>query len=102
MRDHNNRRRKRNYHSRMNSLAYAMISGRTEDVVRYYKEAIHYGGKMDRRDCEEFMREFRGEMEDRVPSKQQVAVGKEKVKRNRELRELERQLGIEPKKGRKR
>jgi len=41
-------------------------------------------------------------MEDRVPSKQQVAVGKEKVKRNRGLRELERQLGIEPKKGKRR
>jgi len=91
---HNNRRRKRNYHSRMANLAYAMISGNTEDVIRYYKEAIHYGGKMDRRDCEEFMREFRGEMEDRVPSKRQVAVGKEKAKRRQELRELERQLGI--------
>jgi len=102
MRDHNNRRRKRNYHSRMGELAYAMISGNTEAVARYYKEAVRYGGKMDRRDCEEFMREFRGEMEDRVPSKRQVAVGKEKVKRNREMRELERQLGIEPKKGRKR
>ena len=102
MRDHNSRRRKRNYHGRMNELAYAMISGNTEAVVRLYKEAVRYGGKMDRRDCEEFMREFRGEMEDRVPSKQQVTVGKEKVKRNREMRELERQLGIEPKKGRKR
>ena len=102
MRDHNNRRRKRNYHGRMAELAYAMITGNAEAVARRYKEVIHYGGKMDRRDCEEFMREFRGEMEDRVPSKQQVVVGKEKVKRNRELRELERQLGIEPKKGRKR
>ena len=100
MRDHNSRRRKRNYHSRMSSLAYAMISGNTEDVVRYYKDAIHYGGKMDRRDCEEFMREFRGEMEDRVPSKQQVAVGKEKAKRRREMRELEKQLGIESKRKR--
>jgi hypothetical protein len=77
-----------------------MISGNTEDVIRYYKDAIHYGRKMDRRDCEEFMREFRGEMEDRVPSKQQVAVGKEKAKRNRELRELEKQLGIEKKRKR--
>jgi len=102
MRNHNNRRRKRNYHGRMAELAYAMITGNAEAVARHYKEAVRYGGKMDRRDCEEFMREFRGEMEDRVPSKQQVAVGKEKVKRNRELRELERQLGIEPKKGRRR
>jgi hypothetical protein len=91
---HNSRRRKRNYHSRMAELAYAMITGDAETVARRYKEAIHYGGKMDRRDCEEFMREFRGEMEDRVPSKQQVAVGKEKAKRRQELRELERQLGI--------
>ena len=64
----------------MNSLAYAMISGRTEDVVRYYKEAIHYGGKMDRRDCEEFMREFRAEMENQVPSKRERDVRKEKRK----------------------
>ena len=100
MRDHNNRRRKRNYHSRMHDLAYAMVSGNTEAVTRYYKDVVRYGGKMDRRDCEEFIREFRGEMEDRVPSKQQAAVGKEKAKRKRELRELERQLGI--KKERKR
>ena len=100
MRDHNNRRRKRNYHGRMADLAYAMISGNTEAVARHYKEAVRYGGRMDRRDCEEFMREFRGEMEDRVPSKQQVAVGKEKAKRRQELRDLEKQLGI--KKERKR
>jgi hydrogenase maturation factor len=86
----------------MAELAYAMITGDTKTVARRYEEIVRYGGKMDRRDCEEFLREFRGEMEDRVPSKRQVAVGKEKVKRNRELRELEKQLGIEPKKGRKR
>jgi hypothetical protein len=102
MLNHNNRRRKRNYHGRMAELAYAMINGDAKTVARRYEEIVRYGGKMDRRDCEEFMREFRGEMEDRVPSKRQVAVGKEKVKRNRELRELEKQLGIEPKKGRKR
>ena len=41
--------------------------------------------------------EFRAEMEERVPSKQQRAVSKEKAKRRRELRELEKQLGIERK-----
>ena len=94
MRDHNNRRRKRNYHSRMNELAYAMINGDAKSVAMRFEDIVRYGGKMNRRDCEEFMREFRGEMEDRVPSKQQVAVGKEKAKRRQELRELERQLGI--------
>ena len=84
----------------MHDLAYAMVSGDTEAVTRYYKDVVRYGGKMDRRDCEEFMREFRGEMEDRVPSKQQVAVGKEKAKRRREMRELEKQLGIESKRKR--
>ena len=102
MRNHNSRRRRRDYTGRMSNLAYAMITGDTESTTRYFGEIVRYGGKMNRRDCEEFIREFRGEMEDRVPSKQQVVVGKEKAKRNRERRELERQLGIEPKKGRRR
>ena len=81
MRDHNSRRRKRNYHSRMANLAYAMVSGDTKSVISHYEDMVRYGGKMDRRDCEEFMREFRSEMEEKVPSKQQLAVNKEKRKR---------------------
>ena len=73
---------------------------KTKAVARYYEDLVRYGGKMNRRDCEEFMREFRAEMEEKAPSKQQLVVGKEKAKRRQELRELERQLGI--KKGRKR
>jgi hypothetical protein len=84
----------------MNDLAYAMVNGDTKAVARYYEDLVRYGGKMNRRDCEEFMREFRAEMEEKAPSKQQLVVGKEKAKRRQELRELERQLGI--KKGRKR
>jgi hypothetical protein len=80
MRNHNSRRRRRNYGSRMNELVYAMVSGDTKAVARYYEELVRYGGKMDRRDCEEFMREFRAEMEDRVPSKRELAVRKEKRK----------------------
>ena len=64
----------------MHDLAYAMVSGDTEAVTRYYKDVVRYGGKMNRRDCEEFMREFRAEMEERVPSKRQLAVNKEKRK----------------------
>ena len=100
MRDHNNRRRKRNYNSNMNNLACAMVRGDVDDVKNSFEKIVRYRGKMDRRDCEEFIREFRAEMEEKVPSKQQLTVGKEKAKRKRELRELERQLGI--KKGRKR
>jgi hypothetical protein len=80
MRDNNSRRRRRNYGSRMSELAYAMVSGDTKAVARYYEELVRYGGKMNRRDCEEFMREFRAEMEDRVPSKRELAVRKEKRK----------------------
>ena len=64
----------------MNELVHAMVSGDTKAVARYYEELVRYGGKMDRRDCEEFMREFRAEMEDRVPSKRELAVRKEKRK----------------------
>ena len=78
----------------MNSLAHAMINGDTKAVARYYEDLVRYGGKMNRHDCEEFMREFRGEMEDRVPSKQQLAVGNEKAKRRREMRELKKQMGL--------
>ena len=81
MRDHNSRRRRRNYGSRMNDLVHAMVNGNTEAVARHYKDLVRYGGKMNRRDCEEFMREFRCEMEERVPSKRQLAVNKEKRKR---------------------
>ena len=100
MRDHNNRRRKRNYHSTMNNLAHAMVGGDINSVKDYFEKVVRYSGKMDRRDCEEFIREFRAEMEEKVPSKQQVTVSKEKAKRRQELRDLEKQLGI--KKGRKR
>ena len=72
MRDHNSRRRRRNYGSRMNELAHAMVNGETKAVARLYEDLVRYGGKMNRHDCEEFMREFRGEMEDRVPSKRQL------------------------------
>ena len=51
MRDHNSRRRKRNYHSRMANLAYAMVSGDTKSVISHYEDMVRYGGKMDRRDC---------------------------------------------------
>jgi hypothetical protein len=64
----------------MNELAYAMVSGDTKAVARYYEDLVRYGGKMNRRDCEEFMREFRAEMEDRVPSKRELAVRREKRK----------------------
>mgnify|MGYP001249009245 CR=1 FL=1 len=80
MRDHNSRRRKRNYHSRMANLAYAMVSGDTKSVISHYEDMVRYGGKMDRRDCEEFMREFHAEMENQVPSKRERVVRKEKRK----------------------
>ena len=100
MRDHNSRRRRRNYGSRMNELAHAMVSGEVKAVARLYEDLVRYGGKMNRRDCEEFLREFRAEMEEQVPSKQQRAVSKEKAKRRHEMRELEKQLGIESKRKR--
>lgn len=96
MRDHNNRRRKRNYFSNVHNLAHAMVKGDAEDTKRYLEKVVGYSGRgMDRRDCEEFLREFREEMEQRTQSKQQRAVNKEKAKRRREMRELEKQLGIE-------
>ena len=64
----------------MANLAHAMISGDTKDVIRYYEDMVRCFGKMNRSDCEEFMREFRGEMEDRVPSKRELAVRREKRK----------------------
>lgn len=88
MRDHNSRRRRRNYGSRINSLAHAMVSGDTKAVAMYYEDLVRYGGKMNRHDCEEFMREFRGEMEDRVPSKRQLDLRKEKMKMRREKRKI--------------
>ena len=80
MRDHNSRRRRRNYSSTMNDLAYAMVRGDVNNVKDYFERVVRYGGKMSRRDCEEFMREFRCEMENQVPSKRQLAVNKEKRK----------------------
>lgn len=80
MRNHNSRRRRRNYGSRMNELAHAMVSGETKAVARLYEDLVRYGGKMNRHDCEEFIREFRAEMEDRVPSKRQLDLRKEKRK----------------------
>ena len=41
---------------------------------------------MNRHDCEEFMREFRGEMEDRVPSKRQLDLRFEKRKEKRKIK----------------
>ena len=88
MRDHNSRRRRRNYGSRMNELAHARVSGETKVVARLYEDLVRYGGKMNRHDCEEFMREFRGEMEDRVPSKRQLDLRKEKNKMRKEKRKI--------------
>ena len=81
MRDHNSRRRKRNYYSSVHNLAHAMVTGDVKNASSHFKDLVRYGGKMSRRDCEEFMREFRCEMEERVPSKRQLAVNKEKRKR---------------------
>ena len=81
MRDHNSRRRRRNYYSSVHNLAHAMVTGDVKNASRHFEDLVRYGGKMSRRDCEEFMREFRCEMEERVPSKQQLAVNKEKRKR---------------------
>ena len=86
MRDHNSRRRRRNYGSRMNELAHAMVNGETKAVARLYEDLVRYGGKMNRHDCEEFMREFRGEMEDRVPSKRQLDLRREKRKEKRKIK----------------
>ena len=88
MRDHNSRRRRRNYGSRMNELARAMVNGETKAVARLYEDLVRYGGKMNRHDCEEFMREFRAEMEDRVPSKRQLDLRREKNKMRREKRKM--------------
>ena len=86
MRDHNSRRRRRNYGSRMNELAHAMVNGETKAVARLYEDLVRYGGKMNLHDCEEFMREFRGEMEDRVPSKRQLDLRREKRKEKRKIK----------------
>ena len=80
MRDHNSRRRRRNYGSRMNDLAYAMVKGDINGVKNSFEKVVRYGGEMTRRDCEEFLREFRAEMEERVPSKRQLDLRKEKRK----------------------
>ena len=91
---HNSRRRRRDYGSAMNNLAYAMIGGDINNVKDSFERVVRYGGKMTRRDCEEFLREFRAEMEEKVPSKQQIVVGKEKAKRRQEMRELKKQMGL--------
>jgi len=87
---HNSRRRRRDYNSTMNNLAYAMVRGDVNSVKDCFERITRYGGTMSRRDCEQFLREFRAEMEEKVPSKQQRSVGMEKSKRNREMRELKR------------
>lgn len=87
---HNSRRRRRDYGSTMHNLAYAMVRGDVDSVKDCFERITRYGGTMDRRDCERFLREFRAEMEEKVPSKQQLAVGKEKSKRNREIRDLKK------------
>ena len=81
MRDHNSRRRKRNYYSSVHNLAHAMVTGDVKNASSHFADLVRYGGKMSRRDCEEFMREFRYEMEELVPSKRQLEVNKEKRKR---------------------
>ena len=63
-----------------------MVSGDTKAVAMYYEDLVRYGGKMNRHDCEEFMREFRGEMEDRVPSKRQLDLRREKRKEKRKIK----------------
>jgi len=87
---HNSRRRRRDYGSNMHNLAYAMVRGDVDSVKDCFERITRYGGKMDRRDCERFLREFRAEMEEKVPSKQQRSVGMEKSKRNREIRDLKK------------
>ena len=87
---HNSRRRRRDYNSTMNNLAYAMVRGDVNSVKDCFERITRYGGTMIRRDWEQFLREFRAEMEEKVPSKQQRSVGMEKSKRNREMRELKR------------
>ena len=87
---HNSRRRRRDYGSKMNNLAYAMVKGDVNSVKDCFERITRYGGTMDRRDCEQFLREFRAEMEEKVPSKQQRSVGMEKSKRNREMRDLKK------------
>ena len=64
----------------MNSLAYAMVKGDINNVKDCLERIVRYQGGMDRRDCEEFLREFRAEMEEQVPSKRERAVRKEKRK----------------------
>jgi len=91
---HNSRRRRRDYGSAINNLVYAMIEGNVDNVKSSFERVVRYGKKMDRRDCEEFLREFRAEMEEKVPSKRQRSVGMEKAKRNREMRELKKQIGL--------
>ena len=71
-----------------------MVRGDVDSVTRHFGEMVRYSGKMDRRDCEEFLREFRAEMEEQTRSKQQLAVGEEKAKRRREMRELKKQIGL--------
>ena len=87
---HNSRRHRRDYGSTMHNLAYAMVRGDVNSVKDCFERITRYGGKMDRRDCERFLREFRAEMEEKVPSKQQRSVGMEKSKRNREIRDLKK------------
>ena len=70
----------------MNELAHAMVNGETKAVARLYEDLVRYGGKMNRHDCEEFMREFRAEMEDRVPSKRQLDLRREKRKEKRKIK----------------
>jgi len=91
---HNSRRRRRDYGSKMNNLAYAMVKGDVNSVKDCLESITRYGGTMDRRDCEQFLREFRAEMEEKVPSKRQRSVSMEKSKRNREMRELKKQIGL--------
>ena len=80
---HNSRRRRRDYGSTMHNLAYAMVRGDVDSVKDCFERITRYGGTMDRRDCERFLREFRAEMEEKVPSKQQLAINKEKRKRRK-------------------
>jgi hypothetical protein len=80
---HNSRRRRRDYGSTMHNLAYAMVRGDVNSVKDCFERITRYSGTMNRRDCEEFLREFRAEMEEKVPSKQQLVINKEKRKQRK-------------------
>ena len=48
---HNSRRRRRDYGSTMNNLAYAMVRGDVNSVKDSFERVVRYSGTMDRSDC---------------------------------------------------